>query len=117
MKQKFARLLPFVGVLLPTMAFAQTGATFGTVIGTIGDIVDLIVPILVTAALAYFVWGVISYVKASPEEKKKSRDIIIHGIIGLFAIVSVWGLVKLIQSTFDIEGGAGDVEDIVPIIQ
>ncbi len=96
------KIAPIVAVLAPSLAFAAN-ATFRTVIETIGDIIDIIVPILITAALAYFIYGVVRYIMAGAEGKKEAKDIIVYGVIGLFAIVSVWGLVRLIQNTFGID--------------
>ena len=56
-------------------------------------------------AVAAFVWGVVQYVINSDDEAKKSkgRDFMIWGIIGLTVMVSVWGLVKVVSSTFGIQ--------------
>lgn len=67
----------------------------------IHNLLNLIVPALVALGVVYFVWGVVRYVIADGEEaKKKGRDAMIFGIIGLAAIVSLWGLVTILQTTF-----------------
>ena len=83
------------------LAFA---ATLDTVINKIGTLVGLIIPILIAVALLVFIVGVIKYITAGADEEKRkeARNTIIYGIIGLFAIVSVWGLVNILQSTFGI---------------
>ena len=96
------KIVPIGVLFTPYLAFAAE-STFQTIIEKIGDIANIIVPILITAALAYFIWGVVSYIMAGAEGKKEAKDIIVYGVIGLFAIVSVWGLVRLIQNTFDID--------------
>jgi hypothetical protein len=52
-------------------------------------------------AFAYFVWGVVQYVlnPNSQEERKKSRDTMIWGVIALVIIFSVWQIVKLFRVT------------------
>ena len=76
------------------------------------DIVSLIVPLLITIALVIFIWGIISYITAGADEDKRAeaRNVILYGVIGLFAIVSVWGLVAIIQNTF----GVTDTGTITP---
>jgi len=76
------------------------------------DIVSLIVPLLITIALVVFIWGIIQYITAGADEEKRSaaRSVILYGVIGLFAIVSVWGLVAIIQTTF----GVNDTGTITP---
>ncbi|MDQ5961939.1 MAG: hypothetical protein QG669_331 [Patescibacteria group bacterium] len=61
------------------------------------------VPIIFTLAFGYFVWGVIKYVISDSEkDKAKGRQFMIWGIVALFAMVSVWGLVRVIGNTFGI---------------
>lgn len=69
----------------------------------IQNIFNYLIPILITLGVVYFVWGVVRYVIADGEEAKtKGRDSMIFGIIGLAVIVSMWGLVNIITSTFDL---------------
>ena len=70
----------------------------------IGGILNSVLPVLVALGVVYFVWGVVTYVIASDEEaKKKGRDRIIYGIIGLAVIVAVWGLVRILTRTFGLD--------------
>lgn len=61
---------------------------------------------LMIAATLYFIWTVIGYIRAKEakdaDEKKKAM---VRGIIGLFVIVAVWGIVKLIATTFGVTTG------------
>lgn len=96
-----------VGVIFagfPMLAFARvTGADAFTILGTITNILSWIIPILITVAVIYFIIGVIKYTVTSDEEaKKKAKGMIIYGIIGLFVIVSFWGLVSIVSRTFDV---------------
>lgn len=80
------------------------GATLAPVLCTIGNILNILVPILISLGVVYFIWGVITYVIASDEEAKKTgRNRIIYGIIGLAVIVSVWGLVRVLTQTFNVD--------------
>ena len=112
MKNKLIVLSGFVLGLTPVIAFAQNVAatcarfegrgTVETVICRMGAILNTIIPFLIVLGVLYFVWGVVSYVIGSDEEsKKKGRDKIIYGIIGLAVIVGVWGLVGILNRTFN----------------
>ncbi|MCE9549267.1 pilin, partial [Candidatus Nomurabacteria bacterium] len=75
----------------------------GDVICRIGSLLNAIVPVLVALGVVYFVWGVVQYVVGDNEEaKKKGRDRVIFGIIGLALIIGLWGIVSLVINTFDI---------------
>src|SRR3989338_7648366 len=56
----------------------------GNIICQIQLILNKIIPVLITLGVVYFVWGVVHYLIAGGDEaKKKGRDQIIYGIIGL----------------------------------
>ncbi|MDP3726548.1 MAG: pilin [bacterium] len=84
---------------LPLLAFAQVGSNpFLTILVRTKQLLDAAVPIVITLALIYFIYGVTSYVTAKDDEKKaEARNVMIYGTIGLFFIVSVWGIVTLLQ--------------------
>ena len=95
--------------------------TLVTFLNAVRTLFGLSVPIFVSLALIYFVYGVLEYVGVAEkiisgadgksEAKKSGKDKIIWGIVGMFIIVSVWGLVALIGNTFNIEsGGSSGVE-------
>ena len=113
MKKKLFVLSGIVATVAPLMAFAQnaTGCanvdpgTMQDIICKIGNILDTVIPILIVLGIVYFVWGVISYVISKDEEaKKRGKDKIIYGIIGLVVIVAMWGLVGIVTKTFGLNG-------------
>lgn len=104
---------------LPMVALAQIGqtgnnpnvactpgagvSTIQTFICKLNDILSALIPFLIALGIVYFVWGVISYVVGNDEEaKKKGRDRMIYGIIGLVVIVAVWGIVRWVTNTFNV---------------
>jgi len=129
MQKKLISLLSLGLVLSPVLALAQGLGTSGSsstcsnsvsnigdVICRIGSILNSIIPVLVVLGVVYFVWGVIQYVMASEEEaKKKGKDRMIWGIIGLVVIVGMWGLVSIITSTFGLSNTTNVVLPTVPI--
>lgn len=78
--------------------------TFKDFLCQIISILNAAIPMLLTLATVVFLWGVIQFISnADNEEKRKSGKIfIIYGLIGLFVIVSMWGLVQVLLSTFSI---------------
>lgn len=120
MKKKLVVLSGFVLSFAPLVVLAQTTGGTPTVcsgpITTIqgmlckaAEILNAVLPVLIALGVVYFVWGVITYMVGDDEEaKKKGRDRIIFGIIGLAVIIAVWGLVAILKNTF----GLGNVQNI-----
>jgi|AntRauTorckE6833_2_1112554.scaffolds.fasta_scaffold114318_1 hypothetical protein len=92
----------------PMLVLAQTNAF--SILGVISNIMRIAIPLLITAALLFFIYGVVRYVIAkNADDTKEARSIIGRGLIGLFVILSIWGLVGVIQSTFGI-GSGGNID-------
>jgi len=68
-------------------------------------IVSAIIPLLFTLATAGFIWGVIRYFlnPESEEERKKGKSYMLWGLIALFVMISVWGLVNVFSNTFKVK--------------
>lgn len=99
---------------MPVLVMAQANAF--SILGVIRNLLNVLIPILITAALVYFIWGVISYVIAKDaDDQAKAKSVITRGVIGLFVILSIWGLIGIIQSTFGI-GAGGNVEEFLPSV-
>lgn len=66
------------------------------------DYINILVPLVIGIALLLFLFGLIKYVRAGADEKMhaEARNLIIWGIVGLFVMTSVWGLVNIITNTF-----------------
>lgn len=63
-----------------------------------------IIPLLFAIALLVFIYGVVKYVIAGDgsDDREEGRWFMIYGIVGLFVMVSVWGLVGLVSNSVDI---------------
>jgi len=89
----------FIGVPIAALA---VGPTAGQILVTIANFVDAIIAFLVGFGVLYFMWGVVKYVAAGDDATKRTegRNMMIYGVIALFVMVSVWGLVNLLMATF-----------------
>jgi hypothetical protein len=84
----------------PVVVAAQT---VQSTIGLVGSIVASLIPIIIGIAVLVFLWGVMKYVVAKdPEAQKEARSVILYGIIVLFVMVAIWGLVELLGDTLGI---------------
>ena len=92
----------------PVLVLAE--ATVGSLLSKIQTILGALVPLLGTAAFVVFLWGVVKFISAggNEEKRKEAKNLIIYGLIGLFVMVAVWGIIKLVAGTFDLQEG-GDI--------
>jgi len=93
------------GAAFPLLAFAQ--ADVNDILDTIEGLLDRIIPILMVVATVIFLWGIVMYITAAGDEKKAAtaKTYITSGIIGLFFMVAIWGIVNAIVGTLDVGGG------------
>ncbi len=125
MKKKLFVLSGSLLTLAPVLAFAQTAGPVGcnvvanntlqAVICKIAELLNTIIPIIIVLGVVFFIWGVVQYMIGADEEaKKKGRDKIIYGIIGLVVIVGMWGLVRIVTNTFGLNNSQGFTPPCVP---
>ncbi|MCR4334231.1 MAG: pilin [Patescibacteria group bacterium] len=94
--------------VLPIIAFAQQVVpTYSRVLdanslfGKVNTILNAIIPILISVAVVWLIYAIVKYVVAGNEDDKEvGKSHIKWGVIGLFVILSIWGLVNILVQTF-----------------
>ncbi len=91
-------------LFLPMLSFAQTEIPQRalTLMGRIYTVIlNPIIALLFGLAFAYLIWGVVKYVSQSDQEamREEGRRAIIWGIIGMFVMFSVFGILRLVIGT------------------
>ncbi len=68
-------------------------------------LIKSVVPLLFTLATVGFIWGVIQYMlnPDNEEKRKEGKSFMLWGIIALFVIISMWGLVGVLTNTFGLK--------------
>ena len=66
------------------------------------SVVNPLIVLVSALALLYFLVGVSKYILHSGSEEKRAEGyhMMIYGIVALFVMVSVWGLVGVLANTF-----------------
>ena len=67
-------------------------------------IINPLITILIAAGFVYFLWGVAQYLLAGENEEVRStsKTHMLYGIIGLFIMVSVFGILNFVASTIGV---------------
>ena len=102
-----AAFSPLLALAQPQNAGKPDLGYISSLVNSLGDILNLLLPIVVTLALLFFFWGLALFIlNADNEEARgKGRSIMVWGIVALFVIVAVWGLVGLLAQIFGVETG------------
>ena len=93
---------------IPALAFAATPKTFCELSKLIVSVVNSLTALLVLAAVVIYLYDVSSFVGKAGEERGKMKTIIMWGIVALFVMVSIWGILHILQTTlFPVDSGTG----------
>jgi len=110
------KILTSIALIAPALVFAQGDSDLGNLTGfanQLKNLIDILIPIVFALALLFFLWGLAKYIFAAGDEeaKEKGKQIMIWGIISLFIMASVWGIVAFLQNIF---GVSSDVDITLP---
>lgn len=103
MKRLLASAFAFA---LPAVVFAQSGSgeigfLFRRILNFIGDVVQFLGPLLIAIALLAFFYSLIRFL-LDKDGTGKSKEYLGYSILILFVMVSIWGIVRFIQSNLGI---------------
>lgn len=115
------KALALIAATAPVAALAQTSdelreqygamAAVAQLLISIGGIVRLLIPIVVSVALLMFFWGIAKFIANAGDEtaQAKGKRLMVGGVIGFVVMLSIWGIVSFIQSALGI-GGVSNVQ-------
>lgn len=111
--RKFIFTILFIttAVILPANAHAQANnQACSDNVENISDLLNLtgciirnaLIPLLITLSVIVFIIGIIKYIAGADDSTKREegRKFMLYGIIALFVMISIWGLVGILQGTF-----------------
>ena len=124
MVQKIKGLVLGLAAFLPLATFAQ-GVTyvrnqgaFRSIGGAFEQIIAIgnnyIIPFVIGLGVIYFLWGLLSYIRKTGDEaeRQKARSQTIYGIIILFVMTAVWGLVNVLTDTLNLKKEIPNLPDV-----
>ena len=119
MKKKILTSVILLSVV-PFVAFAQAAGAIDTswidsLINNVIGVLNNLVPLFIALAVAFFLWGVLQFVSSGDDEEKRklARARMIHGVIAIFIMVSLWGLIGVLANVFNL-GTTVIIPPIVP---
>jgi Na+/alanine symporter len=96
------KIIAFVLAFSPAFAFAQTQLNnINDVASKATQIGNLVIGLAISLAVLWIIISVVRYLIAGGEEDRaKGGWAIFYGVIGLAVILSIWGLVAILRSSF-----------------
>ena len=80
------------------------GQTEGIIQG-IGRLIRILIPIVAGLALLYFFWGLAKFIlhSDSDEARAEGKKVMMWGIVALFVLVSIWGIIQYMRSEVGVD--------------
>ncbi len=102
-----------LGIFYPIFAFAQNQGGIKSIVVTVGNIINhILIPMAGALALLFFFYGLAKFVfklgNGDENAVEEGQNIMKWGIVSLFVILSIWGIVSVIKSDL----GIPEVQDI-----
>jgi Type IV secretion system pilin len=90
--------------LVPNVSFAFFGGV-SEFLDSVSLLISKLLPITFALSILFFFWGVAQFVLHAGDEKKikEGKSLMVWGVIAIFVMSSLWGIVKLIGDTFGVE--------------
>ena len=106
--RKYTNIFLIALLFLPAVASAQLTGVKG-LIQAVGGLINPLIAILVGLALLVFFWGLVRFIfRVGGDEKavEEGKKIMIWGLIALFVMVSVWGIISFMQRALLLPGNS-----------
>ena len=125
-KNRSVHALIFTSIvfMLPVITFAA-GQELSTGFTDIGRIVNVLTNTVVralatlfaTLAMVAFFYGIVQYIwgvrDGKPEKVKEGNKFMINGLLALFVMFSVWGIITYVQKIFGITGNTIVIPEVI----
>ncbi len=93
---------------LPMVGFAATPRNFKELADVFATIMNWGVTLLITAAIVIYFWGAVIRIMehGESEDSAEMRSFLMTGLLVIFVMVSIWGILALLQNTL-FQGSSG----------
>src|SRR3989344_189277 len=83
----------------PALVFAATPKTFSELASLVVNVINALTVLLVLVALVVYLLNISMFTGKAGEERAKMKSVILWGMLALFVMVSIWGILRLLQAT------------------
>ncbi|MGC9602785.1 MAG: hypothetical protein ABSE76_03565 [Minisyncoccia bacterium] len=99
------------------MGLLNSGSTFKIIVDSIVSLINLTVGVLLALAVVVFFIGLVRYIRESGDAKghAEAKERIMWSLIAIFILVSIWGILALMNTAFFGGGGSDNGVGNVPL--
>lgn len=78
------------------------------------NFINLLIPLIIALTVLFFLFGLFKLVRAGDDSDARSeaKGYITWGVVALFIMVSVWGLVNILVGSFRLDNTAPKLPDV-----
>lgn len=91
-------------IAIPQSALAEAAKNFSQLAGELINILNLATLTLIIAGFVVYFWGISVNILKFEDDPEKRKAYFFWGLLVLFVMVSIWGIIGLLQNT--LFGGA-----------
>ncbi len=103
-------------IATPFVALAQDLTFFQTLITQIDGLITAAVPVVIGLAILLFLWGLARYMlnQDDAEARAGARSIMLWGVVIIFVMIALWGLVNLLETLTGVGTGTARPAPALP---
>lgn len=100
----YSRLALTLTAAVALMPASAAAVRITDTLNLINTVINALIPIIISLAIVVFFWGLVQYLLTLGDESKRNEGIkiMIWGVVAIFVMVSIWGIIRLLQSTFQV---------------
>jgi len=96
------KIIATLALLVPSLASAQAITDVTSLTYKLTNIGNTAIQILIAFAVIFIIYNIVRYIinADNPEKRDPYGKAVLWSIVGLFVILSIWGLVRILTNTF-----------------
>lgn len=113
MKNFFTKTL--LATTIISVPFVGEAVTLAHTLNVVSGIINALIPMVLALAVLFFFWGLAMYMfdAGNSEKKQEGIQMMIMGVMAIFVMVSVWGIIRVLQQTFQVDQGKPIIPDVI----
>lgn len=95
------RFIPLFLLVSPSLVFAAA-KTFADLARWITGIINMVIAVMISLAVVLYFMGAVVKMQSLTHDQKALREYLLWGVLAIFIMVSIWGIVALVKNSIAI---------------